>query len=66
MAKTLNKSINPASPMPEQSCMPINPPDIDAMIAERAYYKAEQRGFAPGHELDDWLEAEWEVINIIR
>ncbi len=28
------------------------------MIAEAAYYCAEKRGFEPGHELDDWLEAE--------
>ncbi|MBK8741663.1 MAG: DUF2934 domain-containing protein [Betaproteobacteria bacterium] len=28
------------------------------MIAEVAYRLAEQRGFAHGHELDDWLEAE--------
>lgn len=27
-------------------------------IAEAAYFKAERRGFAPGHELSDWLEAE--------
>ena len=29
-------------------------------IAERAYFRAERRGFAPGHELDDWLAAEAE------
>ncbi len=29
-----------------------------AMIAEAAFYLAERRGFDPGHELDDWLEAE--------
>ena len=29
-----------------------------AMIAQAAYYRAEKRGFAPGHDLDDWLEAE--------
>lgn len=29
-------------------------------IATAAYYKAEARSFAPGHELDDWLEAEAE------
>ena len=23
-----------------------------------AYYKAMRRGFEPGHELDDWIEAE--------
>jgi hypothetical protein len=30
-------------------------------IAERAYWRAERRGFEPGRELDDWLEAEREV-----
>ena len=29
--------------------------------AERAYYKAERRGFAPGHEQADWIEAEREI-----
>jgi hypothetical protein len=33
----------------------------NAKIAELAYYKAEQRGFEPGHELEDWYEAEQEV-----
>ncbi|MGR9053377.1 MAG: DUF2934 domain-containing protein [Gammaproteobacteria bacterium] len=33
------------------------------MIAERAYYKALRRNFTPGHELDDWLEAEQEIRN---
>jgi hypothetical protein len=28
------------------------------MIAEAAYYRAEKRGFAPGGELQDWLDAE--------
>ena len=35
-----------------------------AMIAEAAYYRAERRGFEPGHELEDWLEAEAEVARI--
>lgn len=33
----------------------------EARIAEAAYWRAERRGFAPGHELDDWLHAEREV-----
>jgi hypothetical protein len=33
------------------------------MVAERAYAKAEKRGFAPGNELEDWLEAEQEIKN---
>lgn len=31
------------------------------MIAEAAYLRAERRGFAPGHEEEDWLAAEKEV-----
>ena len=27
-------------------------------IAKAAYYLAEKRGFSPGHDLEDWLEAE--------
>ena len=30
-------------------------------IAKRAYEIAEQRGFAAGHDLDDWLQAEREL-----
>lgn len=35
-------------------------------IAELAYRKAEQRGFEPGHEMDDWLAAEAEVDKASR
>jgi len=31
------------------------------LIAQAAYRLAEQRGFIPGRELDDWLTAEFEV-----
>ncbi|MCD2453374.1 DUF2934 domain-containing protein [Methylicorpusculum oleiharenae] len=37
-------------------------PDLTAEIAECAYYKAEKRGFAPGHEIEDWYEAEQEML----
>lgn len=30
----------------------------EAMISEAAYYLAQARGFAPGHDLEDWLAAE--------
>jgi hypothetical protein len=33
----------------------------EARIAERAYWRAERRGFEPGHELEDWLHAEREI-----
>ncbi|MES1196251.1 MAG: DUF2934 domain-containing protein, partial [Steroidobacter sp.] len=35
--------------------------DRRRLIEEAAYHLAEARGFAPGHELDDWLMAEVEV-----
>lgn len=38
-----------------------NSPDTWQQIALRAYSKAEARGFSPGHELDDWLQAEREL-----
>jgi hypothetical protein len=35
--------------------------DVNKLIEEAAYYRAQRRGFAPGHELDDWIAAEAEV-----
>ena len=35
-------------------------------IAEVAYFKSEHRGFAPGRELEDWLEAELEIDEASR
>lgn len=40
-------------------------PVCGSLIAERAYYRAERRGFTPGHELDDWLAAEREVADLL-
>ena len=34
-----------------------------SMIAQAAYYRAERRGFEPGHEAEDWLTAEAELSN---
>lgn len=31
------------------------------LIAQAAYFIAQRRGFAPGYEFDDWLQAEAEV-----
>ena len=35
--------------------------DLQHEIAIAAYFRAEQRNFAPGYELNDWLEAERQV-----
>jgi hypothetical protein len=39
--------------------------DRRRMIAEAAYFRAEQRGFVPGNELEDWLAAELEIDAIV-
>ena len=33
------------------------------LIALSAYFRAQTRGFAPGHELEDWLASEAEVLH---
>jgi len=43
--------------------MAISQEERHQMIAEAAYYRAEQRGFFGGDPLRDWLEAEAEVIS---
>jgi hypothetical protein len=39
----------------------VGPEQRAALIAEAAFFRAEKRGFAPGHEIEDWLAAESEV-----
>ena len=36
----------------------VDPEFRHEMVATAAYYIAEQRGFAPGQEVEDWLAAE--------
>lgn len=44
--------------VPRDALLPAHPAN---RIARRAYALAKQRGFSPGHELDDWLQAEREI-----
>ncbi|BBA33318.1 hypothetical conserved protein [Methylocaldum marinum] len=44
-----------------RSSAPFTEDTINQKIAEAAYYRAERRGFAPGYEIEDWLEAEKEI-----
>ena len=41
---------------------PNSEPNLQSMIAEAAYYIALNRGFFMDNELDDWLQAEQEII----
>jgi hypothetical protein len=39
----------------------VDPQQRAALIARAAYFRAMNRGFDPGYELEDWLSAEAEV-----
>jgi hypothetical protein len=39
----------------------LSPEEVYRLIQESAYFKAKARNFAPGHEVQDWIEAEAEV-----
>jgi hypothetical protein len=46
--------------MPMAAAVPSVSAQVDRqqLIAQEAYLRAERRGFQPGHEVEDWLEAE--------
>ena len=51
------------APFPANPGSDASPEDVWKMIAEAAYFKAKARGFAPGREVEDWIEAEAEVMH---
>jgi hypothetical protein len=53
--KTVHKPLFTVAPDDHQ---PPESPDHHHNIATAAFYIAEKRGFLPGLELHDWLEAE--------
>lgn len=60
--KTLTTTRKKAMPPVEIIAVSPEPPvDLNGMIATEAFYLAAERDFAPGRELDDWLEAERRV-----
>jgi hypothetical protein len=50
-----------ADPSPFSRAIAGTAEDRAERIARAAYFRAERRGFAPGHELEDWLAAEREI-----
>jgi hypothetical protein len=46
-------------------CQPVSPcDDLQARITQRAYELHAERGYREGRALDDWLEAEREVLGL--
>lgn len=52
------KSKKTAAVESKESTHQITTKEREAWIAQQAYYLAEARGFAPGEEMADWLQAE--------
>jgi hypothetical protein len=47
------------------SLTPVTAQTRRTMIAEAAYYMAEQRGFAQGGDIEDWLRAEKQIDAVL-
>jgi hypothetical protein len=65
--KTAKKSIE-NEPMEQATSKQTGQAGVDnyaqqEQIALMAYFLAEARGFTPGNEMDDWLQAEQEVCS---
>lgn len=55
------KSLSPkAIPLPSAG----PPADIEESVRRRAYELYEQRGREDGHAMEDWLEAEAEILGL--
>lgn len=62
--KAAKKNTGKSTPISNvESNQELNSLDNITRIAISAYYKSEARGYEPGHELQDWLEAEAELQN---
>jgi hypothetical protein len=64
-----NRARSAAGAAPHAESKSANAPESAAEARRRrtaiaAFYRAQARGFAPGRELEDWLEAEREVDSL--
>jgi len=53
--------VSGASDLPRPAAGRVDPEERRSRIALAAYLRAEERGFRPGCELADWLEAERQI-----
>jgi hypothetical protein len=62
VSKLASRRVADAGPgTPDAAARPevaLAEPERHAWLAEAAYFRAQARGFDPGHELDDWIAAE--------
>lgn len=63
-SETVKKKLSEAAPKARSSSIgkkSLSDEERRQLIGKKAYFRAQQRGFAPGFELDDWLAAEREI-----
>jgi hypothetical protein len=59
------QTMKPQSTFTGNAQAEVSPEELRKLISEAAYFRAKQRGFTPGYELEDWIEAEAEVMRRI-
>jgi hypothetical protein len=59
------KVAKPKAPERNDGATSLTPAERLRMIEMAAFFRAERRGFAPGHEFEDWLAAEAEVAALV-
>jgi len=64
-AKNKKPGRNPAKEHTQKQSIGSPQGNRQQMVAEAAYYHAEQRGFMEGDELQDWLAAENEIDRML-
>jgi hypothetical protein len=59
------KVARPEAPERNDVATSLTPAERLRMIEQAAFFRAERRGFAPGHEFEDWLAAEAEIAALV-
>jgi len=53
---------NSVTPIRKAAPAPAQTSNLEVLIRQRAYELYQERGCTPGHENEDWLQAESEVL----
>jgi hypothetical protein len=64
MSKALE--MNPSANLNRQTALETIGDNLQERIQQRAYELYEERGSQPGHELEDWTQAETEILRDSR
>jgi hypothetical protein len=62
---SLASSPSPANTLVSRKFEMVPPTLRHELVSVAAYFRAEARGFAPGHDVEDWLAAEQDIDEMI-